>query len=385
MLAAEIRVAIAEKDIEMHERNIEHARELDDFYRDKFTNRGFFEYMSRTLHILHRQAYEMAYETALMAQEALKHERGDNPMIILPGHWKADRAGLLAGEQLLLQIQQLERKYEELNTRELELTKHISLNQLNPLALLLLRETGKCDFAIPEELFDLDFPGHYNRRIKSVSISIPCVAGPYTSINATLRLNQSDVPTVAIATSSAQNDAGLFELNFRDERYLPFEGAGAISAWTLEMMTDKELRQFDYHTIADVIVHLRYTAREDGTLKTAAIDRLKGLTNALGEVPLQRLFSLRYDFPNEWHAWQYGQQPLSIKLEKRHFPYLAQVGDISIVQIKAFGQNKDGIDLTEDLNQTIDRRLEASGFEWQEGANLSKEMDDWYLLVQYSI
>ena len=48
LLAAEIRISIAEKDLEMHERNIEHAQELDDFYRDKFTNRGLFEYMSRT-------------------------------------------------------------------------------------------------------------------------------------------------------------------------------------------------------------------------------------------------------------------------------------------------------------------------------------------------
>jgi hypothetical protein len=27
----------------------------------------------------------------------------------------------------------------------------------------------------------------------------------------------------------------MFELNFRDERYLPFEGAGAISTWQLEL------------------------------------------------------------------------------------------------------------------------------------------------------
>ena len=33
----------------------------------------------------------------------------------------------------------------------------------------------------------------------------------------------------SIVTSHGQNDSGLFELNFRDERYLPFEGAGAIS------------------------------------------------------------------------------------------------------------------------------------------------------------
>ena len=35
----------------------------------------------------------------------------------------------------------------------------------------------------------------------------------------------------AIVTSTAQNDAGLFEPSMRDERYLPFQGAGAISTW----------------------------------------------------------------------------------------------------------------------------------------------------------
>jgi hypothetical protein len=35
----------------------------------------------------------------------------------------------------------------------------------------------------------------------------------------------------SIATSHAQNDSGMFELNFRDDRFLPFEGAGVISRW----------------------------------------------------------------------------------------------------------------------------------------------------------
>jgi hypothetical protein len=66
-------------------------------------------------------------------------------------------------------------------------------------------------------------------------------------------------------TSSAQNDAGLFELNFRDECYLPFEGAGAVeSNWTLELPS--KLRSFDYDTIFDVIVHISYTTK-DGDAK----------------------------------------------------------------------------------------------------------------------
>ena len=39
----------------------------------------------------------------------------------------------------------------------------------------------------------------------------------------------------AIATSTGQNDAGLFTLDFNDQRYLPFEYAGAVSRWRIEL------------------------------------------------------------------------------------------------------------------------------------------------------
>src|SRR5215470_12113539 len=116
---------------------------------------------------------------------------------------------------------------------------------LNPLALQELRTTGKCFLSIPEEVYDLDYQGHYFRRIKSVSLSLPCIAGPYTTVNCTLRLlknsirintvlngnyehnndegvwiddprfRESNVPVKGIATSTGQRDTGMFELNFR--------------------------------------------------------------------------------------------------------------------------------------------------------------------------
>jgi Tc toxin complex TcA C-terminal TcB-binding domain len=61
----------------------------------------------------------------------------------------------------------------------------------------------------------------------------------------------------------------MFELNFRDERYLPFEGCGAISSWGLEL---PELKQFDYNTISDAVVHLKYTSQYDSSLKEMASD-----------------------------------------------------------------------------------------------------------------
>jgi Tc toxin complex TcA C-terminal TcB-binding domain len=65
--------------------------------------------------------------------------------------------------------------------------------------------------------------------------------------------------TQSIATSTAQNDPGLFEVNFRDERYLPFEGAGAISSWQIDLPID--CNAFDFDSISDVVINLRYTSR----------------------------------------------------------------------------------------------------------------------------
>ena len=54
-----------------------------------------------------------------------------------------------------------------------------------------------------------------------------------------------------------------------------------VSAWELELMTDINLRQFNYDTISDVIMHVRYTAREEGRNKEGVIADLKGKLNTL--------------------------------------------------------------------------------------------------------
>jgi Tc toxin complex TcA C-terminal TcB-binding domain len=54
---------------------------------------------------------------------------------------------------------------------------------------------------MPEEIFDLDFPGHYFRRIKSVSVTLPCVVGPGTTVSCTLGLLKN---TIRIATADGE-------------------------------------------------------------------------------------------------------------------------------------------------------------------------------------
>jgi hypothetical protein len=214
--------------------------------------------------------------------------------------------------------------------------------QIDPNALETLKQTGKCQFTLDETWFDLQYPGQYRRLLKSVRLSIPCVVGPYTNVGAKLQLDGSqvrrkkpqadstwlkDVPltmTRTIATSHAQNDAGVFELNFRDERYLPFEGAGAVnSQWSLEMPS--QIRMFDYGSITDVIIHLNYTARYDDalaqTVETKIVEQMKTYAQNTG---LFRLVSLRHEFPTAFFQLlnpPVGQAPkTSFTLESKHFP-----------------------------------------------------------------
>jgi hypothetical protein len=212
-------------------------------------------------------------------------------------------------------------------------------------------------------------------------MSIPCVAGPYTTVSCTLRLlrnsvrintamsddgtyehnndegvwtdddrfRESNVGVKAIAASTAQHDSGMFELNFRDERYLPFEGAGAVSDWKIELTQDADLRLFDYSTISDVIVLVRYTAREDaGPFKDKVVSYLKAfLSNAaeLSEQPLRRMFSLRHEFSTEWYKFLFpavagADQLLSLQFRKEHFPFFTQDKAIDVSQLQVMIQSK---------------------------------------------
>jgi hypothetical protein len=126
----------------------------------------------------------------------------------------------------------------------------------------------------------------------------------------------------SIATSTAQNDSGLFELNFRDERYLPFEGAGAISRWRFTLPSD--FRAFDYDTISDLVVHVRYTARDGGqSLADQSIAEVNTLLTDAAQPDLFNLISLKRDFSTEWHQFRsQSNGTLIINLTEQHFPYL---------------------------------------------------------------
>jgi len=86
---------------------------------------------------------------AKKAERALQHELGNPDLSYLQFGYLAGKEGLLAGEKLYMDIKRMEMAYHELNQREYELTKHVSLLQVAPLALIQLRTTGRCTVTTP--------------------------------------------------------------------------------------------------------------------------------------------------------------------------------------------------------------------------------------------
>lgn len=243
------------------------------------------------------------------------------------------------------------------------------------------------------------------RRIKSVSLTLPCVTGPYTTIACTLRLLkngiriitangdngyphntddqglpsdddrfvENNIPFKAIAASNAQNDSGVFELSFRDERYLPFEGAGAISDWSRELFSDlpsnnpdpanpdfgRPLRQFAYKSISDAILHIKYTPREDaGPFKNGAIAHLRDYFSQDGATPSLRMLNLRNEFPTQWNRFLNPSNPakgnvFELEMSPELFPFRDEKKRVKINSVWLLACARDGENYTAVFNPPL--------------------------------
>jgi hypothetical protein len=335
LTAAGFRKSIATKSLDIHNETMKQLDEVMEFYNERFGTLGLYTLLSTTLQRTYRQAYNGAFAMARLAEQAYRYERGDETTPLLQmDYWDASRAGLLAGERLMVDLQALERRFIETNYRTLEIDQAFSLTQIDPGALVRLREEGSCDFELPEIYFNLFYPGHIRRRVSSVRLTMPCITGPYTNVGATLTLTGSrirnepklgdaslvEVPirrSVSVATSTAQNDAGVFEFSFRDERYMPFEGAGAVSSWRLAL--PKSFRAFDYETITDVILHVSYKAEEDALFR-AKVEEMNAaiegtILNTLTAAPLTRVLSLRQNFSSGFNRLLHSPAETAVKIE----------------------------------------------------------------------
>ncbi|EWG35881.1 hypothetical protein FVEG_00075 [Fusarium verticillioides 7600] len=115
----------------------------------------------------------------------------------------------------------------------------------------------------------------------SYRVSLLVSNGGYIRRDSNDRLRTDRISVSLIALSQRSAGSGVFELNFNSERYLPFENAGTISTWKLEL--SQHVRQFSYESISDVILHLKYTSRQEAP---SSEPQLRTLLSASWPLPM---------------------------------------------------------------------------------------------------
>ncbi|GIH92343.1 hypothetical protein Psi01_29730 [Planobispora siamensis] len=323
--AAELQAAIAQRELEILNREAANLDAVNAFLTEKFTGAQLYGWMAGRLSGTYFQAYNLAYDLARSAERAYQFERGLSETFIQPTYWDSRRGGLQAGESLALDLERLGKAYVEADRRGLEIVKKVSLLALDPLALLAFRDGGTCEFALTEALFDRDFPGHYRRQIRTVSVTFESADGP-VGVPATLTQLDNRVvlspdpkavkflldpkgsppaslradwrPSQQIALSDLEeyrDNNGLFELRFDDDRYLPFEGTGAISRWRLSGRPRADL--------TDVTITVKYAAQQGGDPFATAV---RGM---LKPYPAARFVDVAAEFPQAWADFQESGEP----------------------------------------------------------------------------
>lgn len=342
--ASQLALQIAQQNQVLHQEQIDNIQKQSDFLNDKFTNDSLYDWMVSSLSATYFQSYQLAYQMCKQVERCYQFELGiENSLFIQFGYWDSLHKGLLAGETVNHDLRRMQASYLQQNKRRYEMSRYVSLTVLDPVSFQNLLAEGFCDLTLPESLFDNDYPGHYNRRLTRVSVTVVYPSpGKFDNIKATLTMvsNQVRVKTdvtsgypegpvgadprfiynyaansQSIVMGNAQDDPGLFisaiASNIADQRYLPFENAGAISSWHLEMLQINN--EVDLSTVGDVVLHLYYTALDGGDGLKSAVQ-----ANNLANRPTSgiKIFSAVNDFaaPSPTVANPYPQTPWQVFL-----------------------------------------------------------------------
>ncbi|MDM0116740.1 neuraminidase-like domain-containing protein [Variovorax sp. J22R133] len=366
-LSARIQENIATLRMENHDKTTANTEAVLDVYRQRFFNSEKYSAVAEDLYPDYFQLFQLAYQYARQAEACCRFQFGlPHLNVIQSGNWINARKGMLAGDKLLLALKQLDRVHLDADKREYEIRHDVSLVMLDPVAFIELRQTGECEFEIPETFFDAHYPGLFMRRLRSASVTIPCVVGRHTNVNCVLTLLKnktritSDIGTTyeedvtkedrrfvttfaatqSIVTSHGQDDNGLFEADPRDGRYVPFRGAGAMSRWHVRLPI--ETNAFERSSLSDFMLHLPQTARAGGQRleEQAWKAREKALKDVNG-LPQRKLFRGRFESRDVWHRFLHpdgttGNQVLSIELSCEAISTLFKERTVAVSEVDLY-------------------------------------------------
>jgi hypothetical protein len=378
-------VRIAQQQHMIDQMKADQAQEVVDFLTNKFTNKELYDWMSGVLQGVYSFFLQQATAVAQQAAAQLAFERQETlPAYIQSDYWQPppdaasataqsatvpDRRGLTGSARLLQDIYQLDQYAFETNTRKQQLTKTISLRELDPFAFQQFLETGVLPFTLPMDLFDWDFPGHYLRLIRQIHTTVIALIPPNQGIRASLSstgtsrvvvdqgMFQTQIlrrPPETLSLSAAYSSTGLFDLQQSTDMTLPFEGLGVATSFELSM--PRAANPFDYASIADLLLTMDYTALQSFDYRAQVIQRLNSSLTRSAD----RAYSFGGDFADAWYDLNNPDQsatPMSVSFETETGDFPPNMRSLKIAQVALYVARATGSKLE---ISTVDLRLEPT-------------------------
>jgi len=264
--AAQVRQNIAIENRNLYHLQVKQANEVLNYLNTKFTNAELYSWISGRMSSLYFTAYQLALSSLQKLQAAYNYELDleDNEQdnFIPSKAWNSVKKGLLAGESLKLALASMQNAYLNKNVRKQQAEKILSLKQkTNGDAWQKFTKGGS---EVLEFDIDRDLIGNKearNLKIKSISVSIPAVLGPYETFDAIL---ENKATNERVTISRGIDDYGVFPEDMQDGRYMPFEGLLIPEASERELkgtwkftISSSDIRS----NLADIILSIKYYYR----------------------------------------------------------------------------------------------------------------------------
>jgi hypothetical protein len=305
LVAQEHAISAARASLQQTEIADTQAKAVYAFYKNRSTGRELSNWVVGQVKALIYQVYDVVTGLCLCAETCWQYEMADyKSRFIRPDVWMDTYHGFTTGQSLKLDLLRMAAARIKRDERRLQLVKTVSLKSLIPEKWDEFITSGKLEFDLTEALFNADYPGHYCRQVKALSLTFPALLGPYQNICATLRQESSSTilepeieavrqlhgfpdsdappgsimhnlrPYQQIGLSLGMEDDGM-AIQDADDRYRSFEGTGAHAKYSLTLPRPESPLQASFlGSLTDVILTLVYQARDGGQAFATKVEEL---------------------------------------------------------------------------------------------------------------
>lgn len=299
-------------------------------FESQFFTPDVWKRMGDFISFISHTYFVMAVSVAKMMELAYNFENDQNLNVIKPDYSVHSVNGMLAGDELLQDIDLF--TYNLITTgkqKQIPIKQTISLVDHYPyLFETQFKQTGRMQFETRLEDFDLVFPGTYGRRIVNIEVEVDGnlpprgIRGTLTN-NGVSRYRTSDInkinyriqPVETLLLSEyrlnldKQSDVFVFPVD--SAKLKTFERAGVEGTWTLEI--PKSTNDLDLNDITNIQITFYYNAFYDQKLDEDVRAQLASFAKASKRVRLGEIFYTLSNF-KKTGKWKFS-------LELKRFPH----------------------------------------------------------------